>query len=141
MAWIGNSTDVPICQVPRALGSEVASLLHRMQPTIHRERRGGTRASIPYLFELSPQPDEVPDLLHHTMVVVGKDISERGIGFFHQKPIPYRRAVLSIDLPDEGVVQLEVDLLWCRFTSLGWYESGGRLMGVSNAAYPTSRAG
>ncbi|MCO6043154.1 hypothetical protein NG895_04490 [Aeoliella sp. ICT_H6.2] len=141
MAWIGSGSDVPLCQVPRGLGGEVASLLHRMQPMLHHERRGSTRTSIPYLFELSPQPDEVPELLHQTMVVVGKDVSERGIAFFHQKPIPYRRGVLSIDLPDEGVVQLEVDLLWCRFTSLGWYESGGRLMGVSSGSYPTSQAG
>ncbi|WP_425395939.1 hypothetical protein [Aeoliella sp.] len=141
MAWIGSSSDVPTCQVPRVLGGEVAKLLQRMQPTIHHDQRADARTPIPYLFELAPQPDEVPDLQYHTMVVVGRDISDRGIGFFHQKPIPYRRAVLSIDLPVEGLVQLEIDLLWCRFTSLGWYESGGRILGVSSGAFPTSQAG
>ena len=141
MPWIGNSMSSPTCAVPRALGSEVAGLLHRMQHNVAVERRMTTRSSIPYLFELVPAAGEVPELLAQPMVVIGKDIAARGISFYHQKPIPYRRGVMTIDLGDEGVVRLEIDLLWCRFTSLGWYESGGRLLGVTKTTYPAAQAG
>lgn len=133
MAWIGTADSaVQTCQVPRSLNAEVASLLRRLHPVVEPDRRVQQRTPIPFLFQLSPSPDEPPELLAHSIVVVGKDITSRGISFYHEKPIPYRRGTLSIDLPDECLVELEVDLLWCRFTSLGWYESGGRLMGVHN---------
>jgi hypothetical protein len=142
MAWIGkNDRGTSVCQAPMTLGQEVTSLLERIRPAVEQDRRGAGRTAIPFLFELSPVPGEVPDELAHTLVVVGKDISERGIGFYHERPIPYRRGILTVDLPGDGPVQLEVDLLWCRFTSLGWYESGGRLLGVSSGAFPRSRAG
>ncbi|QDU54211.1 hypothetical protein [Aeoliella mucimassa] len=141
MAWIGNTpTGGLTCQVPRMLGSQVAELLKRLQPKVGRERRSTTRHAIPYIFELSPR-DELPPELAQSFTVVGKDVCDRGIGFFHQKPIPYRHGMLEIELPDEGIVQLEVDLLWCRFTSFGWYESGGRLLGVTSGLSPACKAG
>lgn len=142
MAWIGTADSAVLtCQVPRSLNAEVASLLRRLHPVVQPDRRVEQRTPIPFLFELSPSNQEPPELLSHSMVVVGKDITERGIAFYHDQPIPYRRAVLSIDLPDECLVELEVDLLWCRFTSVGWYESGGRLMGVHNLPLAMNEAG
>lgn len=129
------------CQPPHSLGQEVADLIKRMYPPVDQDRRAATRTPIPFLFELAPLSTEVPELLTRKVVVVGKEISERGIGFYHQQPIPYRRGNLSIELPGQETVDLEVDLLWCRFTSLGWYESGGRLVGVSSYETPTARAG
>lgn len=141
MPWIGNDRSASVCQAPRTLGQEVTALLRRIRPAVEKDRRGNNRTAIPYLFELAPAPGEVPDELAHRLVVVGKDITERGIGFYHERPIPYRRGVLTIELPGDGPVQLEVDLLWCRFTSLGWYESGGRLLRVSSGGYPQAQAG
>ncbi len=142
MALIGKiDHGSSVCQPPTTLGQEVKTLLERIRPAVEQDRRGGGRTAIPFLFELSPAPGEVPDELAQKLVVVGKDITHRGIGFFHERPIPYRRGILTVDLPGDGPVQLEVDLLWCRFTSLGWYESGGRLLGVSSGWLPVSRAG
>lgn len=142
MAWIGNiDLGATVCLPARSLGQEVTALLNRLRAPQDQDRRGGSRTAIPYLFELAPVPGEVPDELAHAMVVVGKDISERGIGFYHQRPIPYRLGVLTFELPDEGPVHLEVDLVRCRFTSLGWYESGGRLLRVASGAFPTACAG
>ncbi len=142
MTWIGKSgRGGTACKPPLTLGEEVTKLLERIRPAVEHDRRASRRTPIPFLFELSAAPGEVPEELEQTLVVVGKDISERGIGFYHERPIPYRRGILTVDLPCDGPVQLEVDLLWCRFTSLGWYESGGRLLRVSSSSFPESRAG
>ena len=63
-----------------------------------------------------------------TMTVVGKDISPRGISFFHERPLPYRRAIVTFEHPDIGHFEMEADIGWCQFTGVGWYVSGGRLV-------------
>ena len=141
MAWIGNARSAAtVCQVPRSLNAEVATLLRRLNPVLETDRRVQQRTPIPFLFELSPATAEPAEFTRRS-VVVGKDITERGIAFYHDQPLPYRRVLLSIDLPDECLVELEVDLLWCRFTSVGWYESGGRLVGVHNLPPTMCEAG
>jgi hypothetical protein len=60
--------------------------------------------------------------------VVGKDLSERGLGFYHQAPLPYRRAIVTLEDASGRVVSLLMDLSWCRFTRHGWYDSGGRFL-------------
>ncbi len=142
MSWIGKSVvGLAECQPRPTLSQEVASLLQRLQTSVENDRRDKSRTAIPQLFNLAPVPGNVPEELAQEMVVIGKDISDRGIGFYHEKPIPYRRGLLSLDLPGAGPVRLEVDLLWCRFTSQGWYESGGRLLRVVSGDFPVSCAG
>lgn len=109
----------------------VARLLAQMHPPAVHEKRRDKRVPIPCLFRLTPaQADDRPEI-ETPMIVVGKDISPRGIGFFHEHPIPYRRGLLTVELPSSDTIEIEVELLWCRFTSQGWYESGGRIRGVS----------
>ena len=31
------------------------------------------------------------------VVAAGKHLSERGLGFFHQSPLPYRRMIVSLE--------------------------------------------
>ena len=142
MAWIGNTPSGGLCcQVPRDLSAQVAQLLNRMPPGTEYDRRDGKRQSIPFVFELSPRPGKGAWKSDERIMVMGKDISDRGISIYHQKPIPFRRGVLEIDLREEGIVHIELDLLWCRFTQLGWYESGGRLLGVTSGLFASSQAG
>lgn len=141
MACSGYSDGGAVCAAPTNPGRVVSMLLEHIQPATEHDRRSMDRIPIPYLFELSPAQDEVSDDLMQAIVVVGKDICERGIGFFHDRPIPFRRGTLTAHLPEEGVVQLKVDLLWCRCTSLGWYESGGRLRGAEADVFTHARAG
>ena len=64
-----------------------------------------------------------------SLVVVGKHLSERGLGFYHPKPLPYRRVIASLE--SNGLwLGFLIDLKWCRFTRQGWYESGGRFLEV-----------
>ena len=93
------------------------------------ERRRETRYPFPYLIHLQPVLDDDLTPAGEPIVVVGRQISEGGLGFFHPEPLPYRRVVASIS-PTDGAARLDVllDLTWCRFTRHGWYEGGGRFL-------------
>jgi hypothetical protein len=104
----------------------LVSRLH--SSVISVERRHDPRAALPVLLRLTPldadmQPDD-----EGSIIVVGKNISRRGISFYHDQPLPYRRAVISLEQPGLGEFAAEIDVNWCRFRGPGWYESGGRLL-------------
>ncbi len=92
------------------------------------ERRRETRYPFPYLVHLTPVGDDGASPEGETIVVVGKHLSERGLGFYHTRPLPYRRMVVSLEAGDGQWVGFLIDLSWCRFTKQGWYESGGRFL-------------
>jgi len=91
------------------------------------ERRQESRYPFPYLIHLTPVADDGITPQGESVVVVGKHLSERGLGFFHPKPLPYRRMIASLECNGHWVGFI-IDLRWCRFTKQGWYESGGRLL-------------
>jgi hypothetical protein len=106
--------------------NQVRHLLQRSTgELVFHERRQDRRFPFPALMTLysADAPKSAPPL-----VVVGKDISDRGLGFFHQYPIHFRRAVVVCDGPSGAQVGFLVDISWCRFTRQGWYESGCRLL-------------
>jgi hypothetical protein len=92
------------------------------------ERRSETRHPFPRLVHLTPVGKDGITPEGETVVVVGKDISEHGMGFYHPKPLPYRRMIASVEAPNGQWLGFLIDLSWCRFTHQGWYESGGRLL-------------
>jgi hypothetical protein len=92
------------------------------------ERRNDRRYPYPQLIRLTPVDEGGKQILSKTIAVVGKTLSERGVGFYHPQPLPYRRVVASFHAGDDRWLGLLVDLSWCRFTGLGWYESGGRFL-------------
>jgi len=91
------------------------------------ERRRESRYPFPYLVHLTPIDDQ-GEISGETIVVVGKHLSERGLGFYHPRPLPYRRMIVSLESPDGQWLGFLIDLSWCRFTKQGWYESGGRFL-------------
>jgi hypothetical protein len=94
------------------------------------ERRTDHRYPYPNLVHLTPVGADGHTPEGEPVVAAGKHLSERGLGFFHQGPLPYRRMIVSLETDDGGWVGFLIDLTWCRFTKHGWYESGGRLMQV-----------
>jgi len=92
------------------------------------ERRNDRRYPYPQLIRLTPVDDIGKQISSKTIAVVGKTLSERGVGFYHPQALPYRRVVASFHAGDDRWLGLLVDLSWCRFTGLGWYESGGRFL-------------
>jgi hypothetical protein len=90
-------------------------------------RRRERRFPFPKLARLIPL-DREGVAAAEPMVVVGKQISAGGFGFFHQQPIAERHALLVFETPAGGRFAVTIELRWCRFTRHGWYESGGRFL-------------
>jgi hypothetical protein len=113
-----------------ALARQIELLVHRLRPDVTVERRHDERFAMPVLLQLTPLDDDGQPLAGMSTIVVGKDISRRGMSFFHERPLPYRRAIIALEHPETGVFAAEIDINWCQFTRPGWYVSGGRLLRV-----------
>ena len=123
--------SVPLTTNAVSLPQRIRTLLGSL-PTPNRsgERRREPRFPFPYLIRLTPVDVDGWTPLPTSLVVVGKHISEHGIGFFHPTPLPYRRVVATLSTGDRWTtVNVLVDLTWCRFTREGWYDGGGRFLG------------
>ena len=94
----------------------------------HPERRTVQRFPYPNLLYLTPVAADGMTPAGDSIVVVGKHLSERGLGFFYQHPLPNRRMIASMEGKDARWVGFLVDITWCRFTQHGWYDSGGRFL-------------
>ncbi len=92
------------------------------------ERRSEGRYPFPYLVQLTPADEDDALSSGETVVVVGKHLSERGLGFYHPKPLAHRRMIASLDAGGGRWIRFLIDLSWCRFIKKGWYESGGRFL-------------
>lgn len=103
-------------------------LRHALQQPVKYERRGYGRIPLPLLLRVTPLDQTGQRLDDLAMTVVGKDISPNGISFFHEQPLPHRRAIVMFEHPEVGTFTMEIDLGWCQFTGTGWYVSGGKLV-------------
>lgn len=112
----------------RTLTQHVHALMDSLQPGVKIERRRHDRTAVPYLFQLTPLDGDGVPLFSQTMTVVGKDISVRGLSFYHEQPLLFRRAIVALEHPEMTPFEAEIDIRWCRFAKVGWYESGGRLL-------------
>jgi hypothetical protein len=110
--------------------TQVWGLLSTLYPKASAvERRRETRYPFPFLIRLTPvENDGVTPSGDHVVVVVGKDVSERGLSFYHPKPLTYRLVIAALEGPRGDAFGFLIDLNWCRFTRQGWYESGGRFL-------------
>ena len=109
--------------------SKICGLLANFQPRASNcERRSDQRYAFPYMVHLTPMNADGSPAESDTVVVVGKHLSKRGLGFYHTKPLPYRRMIVSIETGNNSWLSFLIDLSWCRFTKQGWYESGGRFL-------------
>lgn len=109
-------------------GSKVEDLLERMYPhgRMSGERRRESRYPFPYLIQLFPVESDAFTPNGEPFAVVGKHISNGGIGFYHKELMPLRFVVAELsDGQDGDPLYMLVDLKWCRFSKKGWYEHGG----------------
>jgi hypothetical protein len=121
--------------------SGVQSLLASYYPDgLVVERRRERRFPYPHLVYLTPVADDGCTPAGDSIVVIGKHLSEGGLGFFHQHPLACRQAVVSLEMADGQWFGLTIDLTWCRFTRHGWYESGGRFLRTVPAVAPLIRS-
>lgn len=117
-----------------SLDSPLERLLCVLAPEVERRRQA--RVAAPYLFTLTALADlghgRTGEEQGPPITVVGKDISRNGLGFYHEEPLSDRYVRLKCDDPEVGCMEIDVQLNRCRFTTLGWYESGGRVIAVRN---------
>lgn len=126
-------TTVPNCsdESDAKVRATVGQLISRILPKkITNERRRDFRYPYPHLIYLTPIDASGQPLNELSTVVVGKNITERGIDFFHRDPLPYRRVILTLEAEDGTRASMVTDLLWTRFTRQGWYDNGGRFLHV-----------
>jgi len=112
------------------IASAVRRLLSAAHPLSGGQRREHQRVPFPQLLKLEPVDPATLAPQDDPIVVVGKQLSEQGIGFFHRDPLPHRFVAAAFELPGGDALRLLIDVSWCRFTRHGWYESGGRFVRV-----------
>ncbi|MCA9156033.1 MAG: hypothetical protein KDA59_15090 [Planctomycetales bacterium] len=100
---------------------------------ITTDRRQNQRHPYPYPIELTPMDGDVP-LTEQTFAVLGKHLSEYGLDFYCDQPLPYRRVIAWFEPQKGRRIGLLLDLSWCRFNKFGWYENGGRFLQVVRTA-------
>ena len=115
------------------LNQQFRKLKQLLERPVTCERRAYARIPLPLLLRITPLDETGQRLDHAAMTVVGKDISPRGISFFHDRPMPHRRVEVTFDHPELGRFSLDVDIGWCQFTESGWYVSGGRLLRANSS--------
>ena len=108
--------------------NQVRALLKQQPLPPGRERRSEHRYHFPRLLLVTPVAVDGETALASPHCAVGKHLSERGLGFYHPEPLPYRLVVVSVELDPEKWLGFLVDVRHCRFTTYGWYESGGQLL-------------
>lgn len=119
----------PSVSAEQAVRQQVWSLLSGIYPVKNRlERRAEQRFPYPYLVRLTPVSADGLTKLGDPITVAGKHLSERGLGFYHQQPLPYRRMMASLRGAAQDQLHFLIDVTWCRFTGEGWYDSGGRFL-------------
>lgn len=127
-----GSAPYPVPVEDTLRSSTLTEQFRRLRQVLQRpvgfERRGYGRIPLPLLLRVTPLDQTGQRLDELATTAVGKDISPRGISFFHEQPLPHRRAIATFEHPDVGTFAMEIDLGWCQFTGTGWYVSGGRLI-------------
>ena len=92
------------------------------------ERRRRRRVAIPWPLELTPAGAS-GRTQGEPLAVVGRSLSAHGVDFYSLQPLPDR--FVRVRFPGfagEPAWQSLLRLQWCRFTTRGWYENGGRFV-------------
>ena len=63
-----------------------------------------------------------------TFAVFGRHLSDGGLDFYCERALPDRKLIASLKCGEQGWVGFLLELTWCRFTSFGWYENGGKFL-------------
>ncbi len=98
------------------------------------ERRLDQRYPYPHLIPLIPVDEHTLEPIGEPLVVVGKHLSQRGLDFFHNAPIPYRKMIAQLTIENGPTCELLLDLTWCRFVGGGWYDNGGKFTQIVERA-------
>lgn len=105
-------------------------------PPSRGEMRRERRHPYPVMLEIWPIDADGRIDFQQPVTVLGKQISQGGLGFYHHRPIPQR--VMVVRFPGTEGILHRLRLKWCRFLGEGWYDSGGKFDGVLVASDPSA---
>lgn len=110
---------------------KVQQILQLFRPRPHAvDRRSDRREPFPYPIYITPLAEDGTAKTEETIVVLGKHLSERGLDFYYEAPLAYRRVIASWECSNGCWLAMVLDLRWCRSNRHGWYENGGRFLQV-----------
>jgi hypothetical protein len=116
-----------------SLGRTSDEVSRRIQRVLWHNRtnipRNEQRYPFPYPIYLSPATVAGPIPDGGSITVFGKDLSDRGLGFYHTEPLAEKYVVASIDC-GAAEAKFLLELTWCRFCRSGLFENGGRFLKV-----------
>ncbi len=92
------------------------------------DRRDRVRVPFSRLVALTPVANASLDDPGDPVFVVGKNLAQQGLDFFHSQPFPHRYAIASLETGPGQRVHFLMKVTWCRFLQAGWYDSGGRFI-------------
>jgi hypothetical protein len=98
------------------------------QDSLSVERRRLFRHPFPQPLCLTFPGEDESDPKGEPIMVVAKDISESGIGFFHAVPLPSKQMVVSLQAAKGRRVAFIIEVTWSHNIRQGWYESGARFL-------------
>ena len=131
--------------LPTALGA-VGSQQERIRRSVHSaislyhpslariERRAEPRYPYPYPFYLTPLSDKQAILTDATFSVIGRHLSEHGLDFYHPQPLAHRRLIATLPSLAGQWIGLVIELTRTRLSGHGWYDYGGKILGVVEPA-------
>ena len=90
------------------------------------ERRADRRFAFPYVMEIRPEEQSAAE----PTLIVGRHMSYGGLDFYHQRPLPFRQGIVSVETSCRQWLRILIDVTWCRFIRQSWYLSGGRFLNV-----------
>ncbi len=123
-SWI----DALQARIDEADREQAAASSEPLPPPSVGERRRDKRRPYPQPFYLTPIDPQGEPQRERTFSVIGRNLSEHGVDFYADRPLPDRYLIASFPLPNGEWMSYVVQLTWCRFNRFGWYDNGGRFL-------------
>ena len=133
LTFASNFVPVPVTSSTEQRVADVRTCVQELigevsKKSVFAERRQDQRFPFTQLIQMTPVDQAGTPLTDQTSTVIGKHLSERGLDFFNQQPVAYRRVIVTLETLSGLTTSLLMDLSWCRFTKQGWYDNGGRFI-------------
>lgn len=127
-----------LCQIRDAYAEvSLAEIVIDDEQIVRDERRSQFRAQLQIPVVLTPvdwilDDEDAVFVCGEEQIGVTRDVSPTGIGLTHDHPLGSDAAIVQFDLPDEGPLQLVLDLRWSVRKSRYSFMSGGRVVGMAD---------
>ena len=122
-----------ISESPRDIARLVTQVAEFSAPLPRKiERREQERLPYPSVISVTPLVDGTREPATETFSVIGRNLSNLGLDFFHDYLISEKEVVVGLQSAKASWSHFVLQLGWSRFVQGGWYISGGKFTEVIN---------